>query len=164
LLVGAGESGKSTVLKQMRLIHAGGFSSSERLQWRTVIFDNLVSAFDKVFTAMYELDVRADDVTVENGMDDSPDLNDTMSYDERRRSITLGDPANKVGAAHKFVMFATDQTFQKHFNLLKQKPQIANDEPMPLSCFEAFTALWNDSAVQETIQKGNEFALLDNLN
>ncbi|KAF2140670.1 uncharacterized protein K452DRAFT_319565 [Aplosporella prunicola CBS 121167] len=54
LLLGAGESGKSTVLKQMRVIHAGGFSKAERKQWRVVIFNNLVNAFEIVFSAMQE--------------------------------------------------------------------------------------------------------------
>uniref|UniRef100_A0A8C5YR62 Uncharacterized protein n=1 Tax=Marmota marmota marmota TaxID=9994 RepID=A0A8C5YR62_MARMA len=33
LLLGAGESGKSTVLKQLKLLHQGGFSHQERLQY-----------------------------------------------------------------------------------------------------------------------------------
>lgn len=52
--IGAGESGKSTVLKQMRVIHAGGFSKSERKQWRVVIFNNLINAFEIIFSAMTE--------------------------------------------------------------------------------------------------------------
>lgn len=51
---GAGESGKSTVLKQMRVIHAGGFSKAERKQWRVVIFNNLINAFEIIFSAMAE--------------------------------------------------------------------------------------------------------------
>lgn len=54
LLLGAGESGKSTVLKQMKLIHAGGFTRTERKQWRVVIFTNLVHAFQVIFSAMQE--------------------------------------------------------------------------------------------------------------
>ena len=53
---GAGESGKSTVLKQMRLMHSDGFSRSEREQWRVVIFNNLVHAFQVIFSAMQELE------------------------------------------------------------------------------------------------------------
>ena len=56
-LAGAGESGKSTVLKQMRLIHAGGFSPDERKQWRIVIFNNLTQAFSIISRAMEEQDV-----------------------------------------------------------------------------------------------------------
>ncbi|WPH02470.1 Hypothetical protein R9X50_00533400 [Acrodontium crateriforme] len=57
LLLGAGESGKSTVLKQMRLIHTKGFSQSERKQWKVTIFQNLVHAFQVVFGAMEEQEV-----------------------------------------------------------------------------------------------------------
>lgn len=56
--IGAGESGKSTVLKQMRLIHTKGFSSSERKQWRVTIFNNLVHAFQCIQGAMEEHDVE----------------------------------------------------------------------------------------------------------
>jgi len=58
---GAGESGKSTVLKQMRVIHAGGFSRHERKQWRIVIFNNLVHAFQIILGAMQEQDTDFED-------------------------------------------------------------------------------------------------------
>ena len=54
--IGAGESGKSTVLKQMRLMHSDGFTRTEREQWRVVIFNNLVHAFQVIFSAMQELE------------------------------------------------------------------------------------------------------------
>ncbi|KAI3542949.1 guanine nucleotide-binding protein alpha-2 subunit [Colletotrichum abscissum] len=41
LLLGAGESGKSTVLKQMKLIYAQGFSKNEKLEWKPVVFNNI---------------------------------------------------------------------------------------------------------------------------
>lgn len=45
LLPGAGESGKSTIIKQMRIIHAGGFPEDERRQTRAVIYSNMIVAF-----------------------------------------------------------------------------------------------------------------------
>ena len=56
LLLGAGESGKSTILKQMKLIYANGFTDQDRKQWRVVIFANLVSAFHTILQAMEELE------------------------------------------------------------------------------------------------------------
>ncbi|KAF9692878.1 hypothetical protein EKO04_009128 [Ascochyta lentis] len=61
LLLGAGESGKSTVLKQMRIINAGGFGKHERQTWRATIFNNLVSAFQTIYAAMQEDDTDFED-------------------------------------------------------------------------------------------------------
>lgn len=44
LLLGAGESGKSTVLKQMRLMHNAGFTRDERNTWRSVVFWNVLQS------------------------------------------------------------------------------------------------------------------------
>ncbi|EEQ91758.1 small G-protein GPA2 [Blastomyces dermatitidis ER-3] len=52
LLLGAGESGKSTIIKQMRIIHAGGFPEDERRQTRAVIYSNLVVAFKVLLDIM----------------------------------------------------------------------------------------------------------------
>lgn len=41
LLLGAGESGKSTWLKQLRLLYLGGFTSLERQNYLVVIVRNL---------------------------------------------------------------------------------------------------------------------------
>jgi guanine nucleotide-binding protein subunit alpha len=49
---GAGESGKSTILKQMRLIHAKGFTDLERESHRIVIFTNLLHSMRLLLEAM----------------------------------------------------------------------------------------------------------------
>lgn len=41
-ILGNGESGKSTVIKQMRLIHASGFDPSERESFRVIVFANIL--------------------------------------------------------------------------------------------------------------------------
>ncbi|XP_077980284.1 guanine nucleotide-binding protein subunit alpha-12-like [Glandiceps talaboti] len=42
LLLGAGESGKSTFLKQMRIIHGQKFTEEDLREYRTVIYSNIV--------------------------------------------------------------------------------------------------------------------------
>lgn len=44
LLLGAGDSGKSTVAKQMQIIHKGGFKKARRLESRSKVFKNVVDA------------------------------------------------------------------------------------------------------------------------
>lgn len=44
LLLGAGESGKSTVLKQLKLLHKGGFTHQERLQYAQVIWADAIQS------------------------------------------------------------------------------------------------------------------------
>ena len=43
LLLGAGESGKSTILKQMKLIHEGGYSRDERESFREVSYSRNIA-------------------------------------------------------------------------------------------------------------------------
>lgn len=52
LLLGAGESGKSTVLKQMRIIHNSGFSQEESMTKRNVVCANTVQAMGALIDGM----------------------------------------------------------------------------------------------------------------
>lgn len=49
---GAGESGKSTIIKQMRIIHSRGFPEEERHQTRAIIYSNIVIAFKVLLDIM----------------------------------------------------------------------------------------------------------------
>lgn len=44
LLLGAGDSGKSTVAKQMKIIHLDGFSDEERASYKTAISNNVLTS------------------------------------------------------------------------------------------------------------------------
>eukprot|EP01103_Thecamoeba_quadrilineata_P012459 TRINITY_DN3216_c0_g1_i1.p1 TRINITY_DN3216_c0_g1~~TRINITY_DN3216_c0_g1_i1.p1 ORF type:complete len:355 (+),score=87.60 TRINITY_DN3216_c0_g1_i1:141-1205(+) len=43
LLLGAGDSGKSTIAKQMRIIHLNGFPPEERKKWKAIIHSNILT-------------------------------------------------------------------------------------------------------------------------
>jgi guanine nucleotide-binding protein subunit alpha len=57
LLLGAGESGKSTVLKQMKLIHHGGYNDNERDSYKEIIFSNTIQSMRAILEAMSALDI-----------------------------------------------------------------------------------------------------------
>ncbi|KAK3824628.1 MAG: guanine nucleotide binding protein, alpha subunit [Benniella sp.] len=52
LLLGAGEAGKTTIIKQMKLMHASGFSVQEREAFRGFVFSNMVGAMQAILSAM----------------------------------------------------------------------------------------------------------------
>eukprot|EP00455_Lapot_gusevi_P023004 TRINITY_DN2394_c0_g1_i3.p1 TRINITY_DN2394_c0_g1~~TRINITY_DN2394_c0_g1_i3.p1 ORF type:complete len:361 (-),score=80.61 TRINITY_DN2394_c0_g1_i3:267-1349(-) len=52
LLLGTGESGKTTVLKQMHVIYAQGFNATQREQFRSVIRKNLVEGLQTLVAAV----------------------------------------------------------------------------------------------------------------
>uniref|UniRef100_A0A915DCE3 G-protein alpha subunit n=1 Tax=Ditylenchus dipsaci TaxID=166011 RepID=A0A915DCE3_9BILA len=83
LLLGAGECGKSTLMKQMRILHSDGFTEEELLQQRSVVYSNTVHAMDELLRgmAMYKIGFkepkRAEDArvvmeTIKSGEESEP--------------------------------------------------------------------------------------------
>ncbi|MCP9264768.1 Guanine nucleotide-binding protein G(O) subunit alpha [Dirofilaria immitis] len=63
LLLGAGGSGKSTVLKQMRILHSSGFTPEELIKQRLLVFENIIQAMDTILRAMKHYGVNFSDPT-----------------------------------------------------------------------------------------------------
>eukprot|EP00126_Sphaerothecum_destruens_P000291 Sdes_comp10342_c0_seq1m1988 len=57
LLLGAGDCGKSTLVKQMKIIHGDGYTPSELASFRRLIFDNCLSSMKNVLQAMTDLKI-----------------------------------------------------------------------------------------------------------
>lgn len=55
LLLGAGESGKSTIFKQMRILYGAGYSADERRQMLPVVFANTITSMKALIVACKEL-------------------------------------------------------------------------------------------------------------
>ena len=52
LLLGTGESGKSTIVKQMRIIYGMGYTDEERREFRTLVFQNLFTCMKAMLDFM----------------------------------------------------------------------------------------------------------------
>ena len=57
LLLGAGECGKSTILKQMKILHKNGFTPAERMEARDLIYSNTLSSIQALSQAVLDLDM-----------------------------------------------------------------------------------------------------------
>ncbi|KAH8834537.1 guanine nucleotide binding protein, alpha subunit [Flagelloscypha sp. PMI_526] len=117
LLLGSGDSGKSTVLKQMRIIHQLPWTPQETETYRHLVFENLVRGMKSVLDAM-------------EGMGITP-------------------------SAH-----IQDNNWSQ---MLEDTPDIKDGDPFPTDYFPVLNDLWADSSVQQTISRGNEAALPENL-
>ncbi|XP_077503512.1 G protein alpha o subunit [Amblyomma americanum] len=57
LLLGAGESGKSTIVKQMKIIHDSGFTQEDFKQYKPVVYSNTIQSMVAILRAMPNLGI-----------------------------------------------------------------------------------------------------------
>lgn len=130
LLLGSGDSGKSTILKvsfiiahssamrylrpfdqQMRVIHHVPFSAQEIEIFRQLVFSNLTVGLKYVLDAMQDMDLKVSEENV------------------------------------------------PHVELIEEPVDIRDGDPFPLNYLEPLKSLWSDPNVQRAWERGNEAAL-----
>lgn len=57
LLLGCGESGKSTFIKQMRIIHGSGYSDEDKKGFCKLIYQNVVMSMQSMIKGMEQLEI-----------------------------------------------------------------------------------------------------------
>ncbi|XP_060766402.1 guanine nucleotide-binding protein G(t) subunit alpha-3-like [Neoarius graeffei] len=60
LLLGAGETGKSTIMKQMKILYHGGFTKEEQLEFKAVIYGNVLQSALAIVAGMEKLQIKYD--------------------------------------------------------------------------------------------------------
>lgn len=60
-ILGSGESGKSTIVKQMKIIHQNGYSEEELEQYRHTIYKNLTDCAKALIFAMKQFEISPED-------------------------------------------------------------------------------------------------------
>jgi len=87
LLLGAGESGKSTLFKQMTTIYGKGFSEDERKEYVPIIFTNILSSMKSLCEQSEELKSRVGGTTVSAPLEPSRnyvlEMKETEAIDPR---------------------------------------------------------------------------------
>lgn len=57
-MLGTGESGKSTFIKQMRIIHGAGYSDEDKRTFIQLIYENIFIAMQSMIEAMEFLQIE----------------------------------------------------------------------------------------------------------
>lgn len=60
LLLGAGETGKSTIVKQMKILHQNGYTQEERLKFKPIVYNNIIESLATILQAMSDLNISLD--------------------------------------------------------------------------------------------------------
>ena len=55
LITGSGESGKSTIVKQMKIIHKDGFTDAELAEYRPIVYKNVLDSAQAVIIYMRKI-------------------------------------------------------------------------------------------------------------
>eukprot|EP00298_Acanthocystis_sp_HF-20_P011581 c19463_g1_i2.p1 GENE.c19463_g1_i2~~c19463_g1_i2.p1 ORF type:complete len:346 (+),score=90.09 c19463_g1_i2:50-1087(+) len=79
LLLGAGESGKSTIFKQMKIIHKNGYSSEEKMSFKALVYSNVIQCIQALIRACETLNI---------------DLGDLKESGEKIMALTIKEKLN----------------------------------------------------------------------
>ncbi|EDW90736.2 uncharacterized protein Dyak_GE12482 [Drosophila yakuba] len=85
LLLGAGESGKSTFIKQMRIIHGSGYSDEDKRGYIKLVFQNIFMAMQSMIKAM-------DMLKISYGQGEHSELADLVMSIDYETVTTFEDP------------------------------------------------------------------------
>jgi GTPase SAR1 family protein len=124
LLLGAGESGKSTIAKQMKIIHKEGFTAEERASYKSIIYNNIVSSMRAILRAAKEFGIdtpAAETERVLNGNEEyfSGPLDPELAADIKTLWASEGVKATVADSA-KFQLIDSAQYYFDNLDRLAQ--------------------------------------------
>jgi guanine nucleotide-binding protein subunit alpha len=152
----------------MKLIYSQGFSRAEKLEWKPVVFSNVVQSFKTINDAMSELKIEFEksENEVRMNLRSRPPHPWLCSPRDILRGIgtTLIRVYWELFAQHAaFEMSLLLTTLQKNMAHVLVEREIAAEDRLPLDYLDPVKALWVDKGVKMAIAKGNAYALHDNL-
>ena len=124
LLLGAGESGKSTFLKQMKIIHGQDFDVGERQNFRTDVYNNIVKGMRVLIDARQKLGIPwqkeacGKDADFVFAYDSSMKLDETLFAQYVESIQTLWDDSGIRGAFDR----------RREFQLVSRRGIICHDK------------------------------------
>ncbi|XP_056400537.1 guanine nucleotide-binding protein G(s) subunit alpha-like [Hyla sarda] len=141
LLLGAGEAGKSTIMKQMRMLHVKGFTSDETNIQAQAIKNNIKEAIETIVTAMGLL---------------SPPVELANPHNQSRIDYITNLPS------HKDFDFPTI-LWRKVMAGCNEGPSKTEKDSMkiPREFYDHTKALWQDEGVKACYERSNEYHLID---
>lgn len=92
LLLGSGESGKSTILKQMKILHQNGYSQEDLLMYKTTVYKNLLDCAKSIVAALEQFNCPVGDETTL--ADDQKQITEGISEKDASEQATANGEVN----------------------------------------------------------------------
>ncbi|KAJ3317591.1 Guanine nucleotide-binding protein G(o) subunit alpha [Blyttiomyces sp. JEL0837] len=185
LLLGSGDSGKSTVLKQFRLVYGTGFTDQDRALFKPIIIENTLNAAKALISAMETLEIPFGfDATplleMASGEDDPEAAQDQHQGQHNTTTTTNGENtgqenetqsmgARPISTVADIPPPETDTPVDGFGEQKRAAVQILSDTPklfgesdaIPDNLVGALLEFWKDPGVQYCFLRSNEFQLID---
>ncbi|TNM85438.1 hypothetical protein fugu_007709 [Takifugu bimaculatus] len=136
LLLGAAESGKSTLVKQMKIIHSNGFTKQELITFKPAVLDNLLTSMKFVLHGMGVLRINL--------------------ANSRNKPLKLCRRVATRGRHCDTIRERSMPILSSHVGGALMKIRCCF-----LSLATAFSCLWSDEGVRSAVARGYEYELND---
>ena len=152
LLLGSGESGKSTIVKQMKIIHQNGYTREELALYRLTIYKNLLDCAKAVIAAMEQFELLPRD---QDALQAAQFLNEYQVDPDPHQSL---DPAvgDTIKALIADPMYPQVMEHQAEFYLMDSAPyffeeaqRIAAEDYIPIEA-DVLRARTKTTGIYET--------------
>ncbi|KAG8810207.1 Guanine nucleotide-binding protein alpha-2 subunit [Serendipita sp. 399] len=164
----SGESGKSTIVKQMKIIHQNGYTPDELLSFRPTIFRNLVDSAQDIVLAMRKLGI--DPTLPENRQNAEKIMDYRVEEFLGGAQVAVGallgeQPLKSKDSKNGLANGDTDRPDQTHMvypprdysgAASASKKIVLNEE-----IAQAIHALWADPIISELMDHSSDFYLMD---
>lgn len=145
LLLGAGESGKSTIIQQLKILHQNGFNHEELLEYRPVVFKNVLEIGKELLDARAKFELVLDDeadVTED-------DIREVYSFDQSQENQD-----NKE---------TTVEQSEEKSKDLQNYPSLSTLTQFPPNVSRTLSKVWNLASTKDLINGSHrsKFYLMD---
>ncbi|KAH8369997.1 hypothetical protein KR093_001792 [Drosophila rubida] len=135
LLLGTGESGKSTFIKQMRIIHGSGYSDDDKRGYIKLVFQNIFMAMQSMIKAM-------DMLKISYGVGEHIVSSLATIHKYIIHSISIRSQLQDLADLVMSIDYETVTTFEDPY-------------------LNAIKTLWSDAGIQECYDRRREYQLTD---
>lgn len=166
LLLGAGESGKSTIIQQLKILHQNGFTHDELLEYRSVVFKNILDIGKELVEARSKFNVPLES---DSGLS-ADDLERFYAFDhndQQKNDVENSKFKSEGEGVRNDPAKQTDQsevkTDEKEEDLKTGKLNLSSLTQLPPDLPTTLLKLWNLESTKALLNdnRRSEFYLMD---